>query len=365
MNDIAVVVDLRLSGYQRAGIATYGARLAEAIAEHDLADIQVITTAHRPTDPELEGFRQIRSWTPPHHRMEQFGLACELANLRVDVVHFPDFIPARVLGPPSVITVHDLAFARFPRFLTATSARYYGQLSWAVHAAERIIAVSRTTADDLIDLYGASPGKIDVVYEAPDPILRDVAPHSVGPNPWGLGGGYLLFVGTREPRKNLTGLLDGYARARNHRRMPPLVIAGRRGWLVDDLEERARTLGIADAVHWIGGVARHQMPGLFGGALALILASHYEGFGLPVVDAMAMGVPCIVSRRGALPEIAGNAALYVDPDDTQSIATALRRIVDEPRLRDDLSRLGHQRAAMYTWQRVAEETIEVYRRASA
>jgi glycosyltransferase involved in cell wall biosynthesis len=364
---LRVALDARLLAYQRAGIGNYVLGLLGGLREIGQEDRLVVLTSrkHDAADPALAGLRHRALLTPPHHRWEQLGLAIELARLAVDLYHQPDFIPPLRRRFPAVITVHDLAFLRLPGLLTSDSRRYYERIGLAVGSADRTIAVSERTRRDLIELVGAPRERVDVVYEAARPDFRPQPAERVeaARRALGLRDEYFLFVGTREPRKNLARLLAAYARVAEARDAPDLVIAGSRGWLADDLTARVGSLGIADRVRWLVGVAPAELPALYAGAVALVLPSLYEGFGLPVLEAMACGTPVVCSDAGALPEVAGGAACLFDPTDVDAIADALRRVWREPVLHQELRARGRDRAAAFSWRRAAEETLDVYRRA--
>ena len=179
--------------------------------------------------------------------------------------------------------------------------------------------------------------------------------------------GYFLYVGTVQPRKNLVRLIEAFARiaqATDGNLQSAicnlqLVIAGKRGWLTDSIERRVAELGIAERVRFTGYVADEDLPALLSGALAFVFPSLYEGFGMPVLEAMACGAPVLASATSALPEVAGDAALLIDPEDTAAIAHGLERLAGDADLRADLRARGLVRAAQFTWERCAEETLAV------
>src|SRR2546425_2547678 len=181
-------------------------------------------------------------WTPPHHRFEQLALPLELATIRCDVYHAPDFIPPFVRRVPAVVTIHDLAFLKWPELLTAQSRRYYGQVARAVRSADRVIAVSARTRDDLIELVDAPAHRIDVVYEAADERFRPVGAEAVAAvsTRLALPERYFLFVGTREPRKNLRRLPEADAILAHHAGAPARVLARRAGWVYAGLGGHGR-----------------------------------------------------------------------------------------------------------------------------
>jgi glycosyltransferase involved in cell wall biosynthesis len=366
-------LDARLLYYQQAGIAQYTQRLLTALAEIDHQNDYLVLQS-RKDRRRLVGapnFRRHPLWTPPHHRWEQLTLPLELAPLRLDVLHAPDFIPPLRRNCRAVITVHDLAFLLFPALLTAESQRYYGQIRRAVHSAEAIIAVSASTKRDLIEHTGAPTDKITVVYEAAGPAFRpvtDATALAAVRQKYDLPEEFVLFVGTIEPRKNLVTLLKAWANviadcAIANRKSQianwTLVIGGKPGWLYEEILAQARELGTA--VQFIGGVLPEDLPALYSAARLFVLPSLYEGFGLPVLEAMACGTPVVCSRASSLPEVAGDAALLVEPHDVDGLAAALQRALSDEALRRQMIARGLAQAARFSWAKAARETLAVYR----
>jgi glycosyltransferase involved in cell wall biosynthesis len=205
--------------------------------------------------------------------------------------------------------------------------------------------------------------KVSVVWLAPDTRFKPERAQSarLRLDRLALPAQYILFVGTFEPRKNITGLLAAFRLLVDRdASAPSLVIAGRRGWLFDETLDHARQLGLRERVIFLDAPQDEDMVALYNGAIALVLPSHYEGFGLPVLEAMACGTPTIISNRGSLPEIAGDASLVVDPDDAGALAGALDSVWRDPRLRAALHQKGLARAATFTWERCARETLAAY-----
>jgi glycosyltransferase involved in cell wall biosynthesis len=267
-----------------------------------------------------------------------------------------------------VITVHDLAFLRFPDLLTAESARYYGQIYQAVAGAEAIIAVSQSTARDCVELAGADPAKVHVVYEAADARFTPAPEtnHSAIRNPQSAIG-YVLFVSTIEPRKNLTTLLEAYRLLIDRGRvrpLPPLRVVGERGWLYETVYRRYEELRLGDTVQFVGGVDVAALPALYRGARAFVMPSLYEGFGLGALEALACGAPVLAAQAGALPEVVGEAGLLLPPTDPAAWTAALERVLLDPALAADLRARGPAQAARFSWARAARETLAVYRTVS-
>lgn len=362
-----VAMDARLLYYRQGGTAVYIRQVLRALADLDTRTNYFVLHSRRDrqTFTPGENFRRANLWTPSHHRLEKWTLSAELLLLRPDILHCPDFIPPLWGARRTVITVHDLNFLHYPEFLTSESRRYYnGQIARATRQADHIMAVSAATRDDLVNLLGVPAEKITVQVEGVEPTFQPLPEEVVaaGLESLGLPREYLLFVGTFEPRKNIPGLLQAYHHLQEKQPdAPPLVLAGRRGWLIDDLTAQVTKLGLDAHVIWCENPAQSLMPALFNGARLLAMPSFYEGFGLPALEAMACGTPTVVANRSALPEIVGEAGILVDPDDPVHIAEGLYRLLNDTDLRARLRTAGLARAEQFTWQRAAETILHVYR----
>ena len=361
-----IAIDARLVSYSLGGISQYTIRLVRAMAALGSGDELILLESRRGTDGVAwpDSVRRIPMVTPPHNRFEQITLPMELLRVQADLLHSPDFVPPFRRRFRSVITIHDLAFLRFPHLLTDESARYYGQVARAVESADQIIAVSHSTAQDILELLRADPAKVSVVYSAAAPDCRPLTPDEVRQQRslLKLPERYLLFVGTLEPRKNLPTLLEAFAPVW-HRHGIPLLIVGGKGWLFQDLFDTRDRLGLEEGVGFVGAVPSAQLPYYYGCATCLVMPSLYEGFGLPALESMACGVPVVVSNVSSLPEIVGDAGLTVNPTDIDGLSAALETVILDEDLRRRLSRAGLERAGQFSWDRTARETLSVYHKA--
>lgn len=353
-------IDVRLTYYRQGGIAEYMRQLTSALAA--LAPPYRFHLLHNFRAQETLAFQRGNYYTPCHHRLEGIALGVEIFPRRFDLLHSPDFIPPLFGARRYVITIHDLAFLLYANIQTADSLRYYaGQIQRAVRQADHIIAVSYTTRDDLIRLLHVPAEKITVIWEGIHPGFR-VLEHPVVELP----DDYLLFVGTIEPRKNIPNLLQGYAILKSRQKtVPKLVLAGQKGWLSEESFAAIEGLGLQQDVIWLGGVPFNELPALYNRAKILVYPSLYEGFGFPPLEAMACGTPTITSDRGALKEIAGEAALYVNPDEPESIADALQKLLSDESLYQTLREKGLAHIRQFSWEQTARQTLAVYEKVLA
>lgn len=320
--------------------------------------------SHRRLDPALDLPYPVRYVRRPLARAQawyQLGVPVALHRDGVDLFHDP-VANVPVLGTtPLVITVPDLSaftHARMHRSRLVLSSQL---LRLAVRRARRIIAISDATRTEIEHRFPAAASKVRVVHLAADPRFEPVAATDMDRvrDTYDLPRRFVLFVGTIEPRKNLARLLDAFERIQEQ--VPhTLAIAGGKGWKDGSIRARLQRLADAGRARSVGFVADADLPALYSAAEAFAFPSVYEGFGLPVVEAMGCGTPVLTSSVSSLPEIAGDAALLVDPFSVDDIATALRRLCLDADLRAHLRAAGLARARSFSWERTAEQTIAVY-----
>lgn len=360
-------IDARLTHYSQAGIAQYIQHLIREFPALDTENDYVIL--HSRKDPrnlaQAANQRRARCWTPAHHRLERLALAVETFPLRLDLLHSPDFIPPHGRWYRSVITIHDLTFLHYPQFLTSESRRYYNdQIEAASRRADHILADSEATRIDILDLLSAPPDKVTTVHLAADKRFRPTPAEVVqdARMRYSLPSDYILFVGTFEPRKNLSGLLRAYHIVRQTLAdTPPLVIAGRRGWLYQEALAFATMLGLSNHVIWVEDITFEDLPALYTAAAVFCLPSFYEGFGLTALEAMACGTPVVVADRASLPEIVGDAGLLVNPESPEDIADALHRVLTDSSLASTLRSRGLAHTARFSWSETAQQTLAIYK----
>jgi glycosyltransferase involved in cell wall biosynthesis len=281
----------------------------------------------------------------------------------VDLYHATDFtLPPTLPQTRTLLTVHDLSFVRVPE---TSSPRLKAYLDVVVprsaRRANHIIADSQATKDDLIDLYGIANDKVTVILSGVDARFRRVdysanvrAKYSISDAP------YIFAIGTVQPRKNYARLIEALARLRAEGQNVMLVIAGGKGWLDDPIYQTLDALQLRNYVRFIGFADDADLPALYSEALCLAFPSLYEGFGLPILEAMACGTPVITSKVSSMPEAAGDAALLIDPHDVDALTDALRRVISDSTLREDLVQRGYTQAARFTWDAAARKLLAVY-----
>lgn len=359
-------------GYRSAGVSTYSLQLLRALGtlRREGATAHGFTAYVNDAALRIDGVELARTALPldrplPRILWEQTLLPWEArgAALLHGLVNVLP-LAARV---PGVVTVHDLAFLRAPESMPRVRRAYLARLCRAsVAKAQRVIAVSAQTADDLHAFFGTPAGKIVVVPNGVDAAFApgDVARAAEFRSSRSLPDRFLLFVGTLEPRKNLDGLVRAYARwcanAPDGVADVKLVIAGGKGWFYESIFAWVRSLGLEADVLFPGFVPAAELPDWYRAALAFVYPSHLEGFGLPVLEAMACGCPAVISTAPSLLEVAGDAALAVPPADEDALEHALHLVIEQESLRAELARRGLARAARFSWRRTALETLAVY-----
>jgi glycosyltransferase involved in cell wall biosynthesis len=315
--------------------------------------------------------RRMTLLTPPHHRYESLALPVELLRARASILHFPDLVMPRACPAPAVITIHDLAFLRYPEILDDAARRYYSQVQRSARQAAAVIAVSESTRRDIAERLGLPTERIDMVYEAAAPHFRPRAVAADERRVYGdqtlMAHRYLLFVSTIEPRKNLPTLLQALRVCRDRRpdRDYRLVVAGARGWREAPIYQTIQDLRLEGAVDMLGPVSDDELGWLYSACRLYLNPSRYEGFGLPLLEAMACGAACVASESSSLPEIAGGAAVCLPPDDPGAWADTIAALWDDDGARARLGAAGVARAQHFSWERAARETLAIYRRIAA
>ncbi len=369
-----IAIDAHSVGTQLGGNETYATNLIESLAEIDHTNRYTLyVTRQSAIDRFANRWPNFTvKQTLPHTPIVRIPvtLSAELRKHPVDVLHVqytaPPFCPC-----PVVTTIHDLAFEHLPETF---KRRSWMQLRLTVrHTARRaaeIITVSEYSRQDISATYGISPERITVTPEAASPQFIRITSETELQNvrrKYGIERDYILALGSIQPRKNLVRLIEAYtylSERHSDMELPRLVIAGKKGWLESEVFRVAKASAAAHDVVFTGYVPDSELPALYSGALCFIYPSYFEGFGLPVLEAMQCGTPVITGNRTSLPEVAGAAGLLIDPFDSQSIADGIAHLLRNPAVRDDLSRRGLERVKLFDWRKTAKQTLQIYKRAA-
>ncbi len=290
-----------------------------------------------------------------------------------EITHFFNFIiPFGVKGK-KICTIHDLAFKRYPETVNLKTRKFLEyRIKKTIKRADKIVVVSKFTADELMELYGVPSEKITVIYNGVDfnlyneNVKREEIDKVLEKRELSYGK-YFFYLGTIEPRKNIYRMVGAYAKCVSRlkaegKEAPKLVLGGKLGWYYDEILERIKRENIEDNIRLLGYVDENEKPELYSGALAFLFPSLYEGFGLPIAEAMACGTPVLTSNSTSLVEIAGESAVLCDPLSEDDIAEGMYRLAVEPDLRERLSKSGSQRAKEFDWDSSAEGLYELYKK---
>ena len=331
-----------------------------SVPRQDNYGCQQVQTISVPASP----FSLQQQWTIPRLLHQQTS-----TRQGFHIYHSPYYLMPYRLPCPTVLTVYDVIALIHPRAVSALARALFRLTTMlALRASDHIIAISDATRRDLLASFDVDPASVTTIHLAADDAFypRPTEEQQELRTAIGLPDRFLLYLGINKPHKNLTRLIDAYAslcvessELAGH--LPTLVIAGAWDKRYPEAKSRAEFHRLGDRVRFLGPVSDADLPALYSAAAAFVFPSRYEGFGLPVLEAMACGTPVACSHTSSLPEVAGAAAFYFDAEDTDSIARAIRAVITDSGLRRTLAELGVRRSQEFSWSRTAAETIEVYR----
>ncbi|NDJ76575.1 MAG: glycosyltransferase family 4 protein [Chloroflexi bacterium] len=369
-------VDYTAAYEQGAGIGRYVRELVRALAAQDQQTPYRLFVAGAAQNglPPVPGPNF--SWHPTRITPRWFAriwyrlrlpLPVESFIGQVKLYHATDFtLPPTLPGVRTLLTVHDLSFVRAPETATPVLKAYLDKVvPRSVRRAFHVLADSQATKDDLVELYGTPPEKITVLLSGVNAEflpVKDATARKAVRERYGIPEKpYVFSIGTVQPRKNYTRLIRALAALGPPYDDVQLVIAGGRGWLESPIYQTVKDYHLSERVHFIGFAREEDLPALYSGAACMAYPSLYEGFGFPVLEAMACGTPVITSTLSSMPEVAGDAALLVDPYDMSAIADALERLLSDQTLCMNLVQRGLAQAGQFTWQRTAQHLQDIYR----
>ena len=357
-----VLIDAHMLGQRETGNETYVRGLLSGLASLD----DVTVAAAIDPDYEIEensSVAWLRLPTSSSWRRLSGDLAALCRRWNADIVHSTYLAPYR-LPCPAAVSVHDVSFRRFPEFFSLRDRLLFSSLlPGSLRRAAGILTLSSHTRDEVHACFPQLKTSIHVVPAAPGAVFRPMTDEIVDPvllrN--GLRRPYFLAVGSLQPRKNLLRLIEAYADVRRLHPEINLVIVGPGGFRASRIRDAIVERGLSDTVRWLGYVTDSDLAAIYSAAIALVYPSVYEGFGLPVIEAMACGRPVIAANTSSLPEVAGDAGILVDPLDVSGLRDAMMRVLDDPQAARDLGARGLARAAQFSWRRSAEMAVAAYR----
>lgn len=296
---------------------------------------------------------------------EQITLPRILKEHKIDLLHSLHYTSPYLLPNQSIITFHDLTFFKFPQEHTFAKRMFFKtSIRLSLRKADAIITVSENTREDVLRISQYPGEKVFSIPLGVGPNFQKIVDEhklSTVVEKYNLPEKYVLFVGTIEPRKNLEVLLEAHEKIQNDRSPLDLVLVGKLGWKFKDVLKRIENSQYSNRIHRLGYVDYEDLPYLYNLAQVFTYPSLYEGFGLPVLEAMACGTPVITSDASSLPEIVGDAGVLIPPRDVGALQESIWRIMNDEKLRAELSNAGMSRASMYSWENTARKTYEVYR----
>ena len=369
---LRIGIDFTSASRERAGIGRYARELIRALSRLDHANYYVLFVP-RDAHADLLRFDWSPNFTIRRAPLSERHLAALWQRARVplpietfigavDAFYSPGFLLPPTFARRKLVTVHDLSYVRVPECFPAPLLNYLNRaVPRSVARADLILADAASTQRDLADVYGVSLEKIRVLYSGVDPRFRpDVAEDArTRVRELTHGRPYLLSVSTIQPRKNYARLIEAFARLTSNFQFPisnlQLVICGAKGWMFDEVYQTVERLDLRERVLFPEFIADDDLPALYAGATLFVYPSLYEGFGLPIAEAMACGVPVVCSNASSLPEVAGDAALYFDPRDVDAMTDAIRRALTNDALRADLRARGFVQAKKFSWEKAAHE----------
>lgn len=363
-----VAVDARIAFYNRSGIRRYLDGLLGAFRDLQglSAEITLLKSWRDNRQSSVDLWPLSRSlFTPPHHRFEKFLLDWELRGSSYDLLHCMDFFTP-TSAVPLLLTVHDLYFIKDPASVDANSRKHYSQLNEMLPQAKHVVCISQSTKNDLLELGGISPENISVIYPGYSKFSVAIDENASLPKsrPTYEFGEITLAVGTLEPRKNYEKMIQAYVASHRHlkNRLAPLVIVGRKGYLGEKVLGLIEEASKAAPIKYLGEANEAELSSLYSRASTLLYASKYEGFGFPMLEAMASRTCIITSDNSAMAEVAADSAFLVDADREESITEAIIASVENPGLREEKISLGATRLKEFSWAKAAQEHNRLYQK---
>jgi len=370
-----IAIDYTAAIRQGAGIGVYVRNLVDALLAQDASNQYTLLTSGKASPehsfPHARNVQGRNIFIPDRYlnilwyRLHA-PIPATLFTGTIDIYHGPDFVlPPLGRRVRKVVTIHDLAFLEHPEYAVPSLAAYLRKVvPEAIAAADIVTTVSSEVSRTLIKHFQTPPEKLIVVplgvshyfRRVTDPLLLDATRYK-----FGLKHPLILAVGTQEPRKNHSGLIKAFHKAQKEKNGPAmLAIAGGTGWLYEETQQLVKELNLENKVRFLGRVTDHELVTLYSSAEIFAFPSFFEGFGIPPIEAMACGAPVITSNTSSLPEVAGDAALLIDPYSVDELADAIIRLTKDEGLREELRQKGYQRVKQFSWEVSARKMLTLY-----
>ncbi len=323
-----------------------------------------------PADPSSDMPKEREKWKYVVFHSKKLwtllGLSRKLKTCKLDVFFSPTHYLPLYTALPSVISILDVSYLYFPNLFKKKDLyqlKLWG--GYSIKKAKKIITISNSSKNDIIKMYKVNPEKIAVVYPGIKQDLglkiKDLRMNDLSKK-YGIKGDYILFVGTLQPRKNISKLIEAFSLIINHKSSIgdlSLVIVGKKGWQYEEILVAPKQFGVSERVRFLDFVSDEDFPSLYKNALCFVLPSLYEGFGLPILEAMQYGCPVATSNVSSLPEAGGDAALYFDPRNADEISKTIKKVIEDKSLRDEMIRKGYAQVKKFSWEKTARETLKV------
>jgi glycosyltransferase involved in cell wall biosynthesis len=360
-----IAIDAHSLGTQAGGNETYYRQLVRGLAQDSGKNRYTLFHTHPFSLPEAESDPRFTLRKIPKNPLLRLGAALPLALRQIQ----PDVFHCQYIKPlwgsrTTVVTIHDLAHEHYPEFFHPLEViRMKKLVRWTAQKARHILTVSEFSAADIAARFAVPREKVTVTYQAASPDFhpreKQLCQERLA-RTYGVRPPFILYVGRIQARKNLPRLVEAYARVRKHGSDATLVIAGRKDWQSELLLEKIRELNLESSVLFPGFVPFEDLPLFYNAAEVFVFPSFFEGFGLPVIESMASGVPTITSYGSSLEEVAGDGALLINPAETESIAAAIEKVLTDRELRERLAAAGIQRASQFRQDDLVKKTLAVY-----
>ncbi|TAN62048.1 glycosyltransferase family 1 protein [bacterium] len=370
-----ITIDARMIGF--SGIGRYIQNLIGAISSIDSVNsYDIITGGINPEGSAPPGLNaknfkyfSLSADVPIYSFKEQAVLPSVIRSIAPDIVHYPNFNASILSSKPSVVTIHDLIYYLFSDSCPGLAGQLYAKFMFnaVTRKAKKIIAVSEYSKQELVKHLGIKADKITVVYHGIDPVYAPVKDKKTLDEiiaRYALNKDYVLYVGTHQPRKNLVRLIHAFSKVAFKNSSVDLLLTGKVETRWKELYGTAESLGLKDRVRFLGMVPEKDLPCLYSTAKLFAFPTLYEGFGIPPIEAAACGAPVMISDRTSLPEVAGDYAVVVNPEDVDEMAKAIERVLESKDLQEELRQKGLKSAKRFTWKEAALKTIKVYEEAA-